>query len=554
MSDKRRTSTDNVNIQDINRRRFMQKTGAMALSAAPSAGVLAGMGISPAMAQAANTLVIAVDQDASSLKPDTWGPDLNWLAVRSMYDTLCHYNTVEGDDGQMYYEDGNLEMRIAESYEVSDDKMTVTWTIRDGMVFGSGNPIDAEAVVKSFRWYLERNEVGGSQAKVDGLMSPDKVYAEGNKVIMELVDTVPWGASANYITLLAVVDVDEIMSHATDADPYGVAWLERNATPSGPYQMESWTPGQQMVLTYREDWYGPKPSVERIIFVMIPDPSVRYSLLSRGEVHIATALEYKDLAELESDPNVTVTAWESNSWEYLGLNWSVPEFQDLNVRRAIACAIPIEDIIDTVYYGYAVQAKTPYGTKVVGADPTTWPYEYDVERAKAYLAESGYPDGFDIVLSMKNGEVNIERTAQLIVEALSEIGINVTIQMQTPAQASDAQVAKAIPMGMSSFLSFVPDAGYHTLWNHLPDSYANFFGYNNPEQAELGQQMLYMDPNDPERISILKKFQEIMAEDVFAVYLTSVKAVVAHSNKVSGFAYYPDYDTVLRIDNLTLES
>ena len=543
---------DNANSLRLSRRAFVAGTGAAALAAGPAGGLLNLLGAAQAFAAAPSTLIVAVDQDASSLKPDTWGPVLNWLVVRSVYDTLCDFQVVKGADGSMTYDPNNLVMRLAKSCDISADKKTVTWTIRDGMTYGSGKPITADSIAKSFKWYLDRNEVGGGQAKVDGLASPTSVVADGDKVIMTLVDTVPWGASANYITLLAVVDADEIMSHATADDPKGVKWLEHNATPSGPYKIESWTAGQQMVLTYRPEWYGPKPSIERIIFTMIPDASVRFSLLKRGEVHLATGLEFKDLASLKGDPNVAVDSWTSNSWNYLGLNWARPEFQDKNVRKAIASAIPIQDIIDTVYYGFAVQAKTPFGQKVVGADPSTWPYAYDIDKAKAFMAASAFPNGFTTTLAVSNGDINTERTAELVVEALSKIGITVNIEKQTPAQYSDAQVAKTLPMAMSGFLSFIPDAGYQTLWNFLPDSYANFFGYQNPKQAAVAKQMLYMDPNDPARLALLKQFQELMAEDVSHVYTTSVNAVVAHSKKVTGFAYYPDYDTVLRFDNLTL--
>ena len=547
------SKNDSANIFSLSRRGFIGGIGAAAMAAGPASGLMTLFGSSAALAQSPQTLIVAVDQDASSLKPDTWGPALNWLAVRACYDTLCDFDVMEGDDGQMTYDPNKLVMRLAESMELSEDKKTVTWTIREGMTFGSGNPMDAEAIGKSFKWYLDRNEVGGGQAKVDGLADSSAITVDGNKLIMQLIDTVPWGASANFITLLAVVDVVEIMSHATPEDPFGVKWLERNATPSGPYKIEAWTAGQQMVLSYRPEWWGPKPSIERVIFTMIPDASVRFSLLKRGEVHLATGLEFKDLATVTpDDPNVAVEAWVSNSWDYLGLNWSLPEFQDINVRKAIASALPIQDIIDTVYYGFAVQAKTPFGQKVVGADPSTWPYEFNLDKAKEYLAASAYPNGFASTLAVSNQDINIERTAQLIVEALSKIGLNISIQKQTPAQYSDAQVAKTLPMGMSNFLSFIPDAGYQTLWNFFPESYANFFGYADPEQEAIGRQMLYMDPNDPERTTLLKQFQEVMAAKVSHVYTTSAKAVVAHSKKVTGFAYYPDYSTVIRFDNLTM--
>jgi peptide/nickel transport system substrate-binding protein len=452
----------------------------------------------------------------------------------------------------MYYDEENWEMRLAEKVEVSPDRKTITWTIRDGATFESGRTIDAAAIAKSFHWYLDRNEVGGGQAKVDGLRGKEDVVAKGNQVVMTLRDTVPWGAIANYISLLAIVDVDEIMKHATADDTFGAKWMERNATPSGAYKVERWVSGEQMVLVARDNYWAGKPNIERIVFRIIPDPSVRFQLLKRGEVDMVSLLDIKDYDALKSDPNIAVDTWTSNNWTYMGLNWNVPELQDRNVRKAIASAIPIDEIIKTVYYGFAVPAKTPFGSRVTGADPTTWPYGYNLETAKKYLGESKYPNGFSTTFSIRNDDINIEKTAQLIVESLGKIGIKATIEKQTAAQNSDALVAKKLAMSITDFTSFVPDAGYHALWNHLPDSFANYWNYANPEQEKLGREMLYMDPKDPRRIEILKKYQAIMADDVFGVYLASVKSIIAHKKTLKGFAYYPDYTLGVRFDNLTL--
>jgi peptide/nickel transport system substrate-binding protein len=506
----------------------------------------------PAPAAQVKTLTVAVEQDASSLKPDTWGPFLNWYAARTLYDTLLHYKTAPGPDGLQYYVDGDWEMRLASKVEVSSDRQTITWTIRDNATFESGKPIDAAAVVKSFQWYLDRAEVGGSQAKVDGLVSRDDVSASGKQVTMKLKFPAPWGAYANYISLLAIVDADEIMKHATPEDKFGARWMERNTTASGPYKLEKWVPGEQLVITARPEWYGPPPAAQRIIFRIIPDASVRFSLLKKGEVDMASVLDFKDLDALKSDPNITVDSWISNNWTYVGLNYNVKEFQDVNVRKAIASAIPSEEIIKSVYYGLAVPAKTPFGQRVAGADPSTWPYTYNLDQAKAYLAQSAYANGFSVTFSIPNNDINLEKSSQLIAESLGKIGIKVNIEKQTAAQNSDALVAKKLAMSITDFTSFVPDAGYHALWNHLPDSFANYWNYANPEQEKVGREMLYMDPKDPKRIDLLKRYQQIMADDVFGVYFASVKSVVAHKKSITGFAYYPDYPLGARFDNLKL--
>jgi len=165
------------------RRRFFKKAGVIALSASAVSTILAACGDSTATTGTSTTttittsaagatttaatgtkvktLTVAVEQDASSLKPDTWGPYLNWYASRCLYDNLVHYKTKTGDDGLLYYDEENPEMRIAEKFVISDDRKTITWTIRDGVTFDGGKKIDAQAVVKSFQWYLDRNEVGG---------------------------------------------------------------------------------------------------------------------------------------------------------------------------------------------------------------------------------------------------------------------------------------------------------------------------------------------------------------------------------------------------------
>jgi peptide/nickel transport system substrate-binding protein len=530
-------------------------TAKPAATTAPAVTTAPAATIAPAAATPATqvrTLTVAVEQDASSLKPDTWGPYLNWYAARTLYDTLLHYKTAPGPDGLQYYADGDWEMRIANKVEISTDRQTITWTIRDNATFESGKKIDAAAVVKSFQWYLDRAEVGGSQAKVDGLVSRDDVSASGNQVIMKLKFPAPWGASANYISLLSIVDADEVVQHATPDDKFGARWMERNTTASGPYKLEKWVPGEQLVVTARPDWYGSQPAIQRIVFRIIPDASVRFSLLKKGEVDMASVLDFKDLDALKSDPNIAVDSWVSNNWTYVGLNYNQKEFQDVNVRKAIASAIPSDDIIKSVYYGLAVPAKTPFGQRVAGADPSTWPYSYNLDQAKAYLAESAYPSGFSVTFSIPNNDINLEKSSQLIADSLGKIGIKVNIEKQTAAQNSDALVAKKLAMSITDFTSFVPDAGYHALWNHLPDSFANYWNYANPEQEKIGRQMLYMDPKDPQRIELLKQYQQIMADDVFGVYFASVKSVVAHKKSLTGFAYYPDYPLAARFDNLKL--
>lgn len=552
----------------ISRRGFIRQAGAIGLGASSLSAVLAacspnapsqrqgtGGAAQPAAAGVSaagpKTLTVAVEADITSLRPDRFGPFMDRYANRTLYDVLLHFETKQTAQGPWYDAD-KYQFRIASAMETSSDGRTVSFTIRDNAVFEGGKKITAETVAKSFQWFWDTGGAARGQLFSNGVAGRDAISSEGNRVVVRLRDAVPWGGWAKFVDLTSVIDVDEIMTHATADDPLGVRWLESNVIPSGPYKIDRRTKGEQIVMVARPDYYGPKPLIERIIFQVVADPTVRYSLLKRGDVDMVSLLDFKDLDDAKSDPNIVVEAWDGNNWTILGMNWKVPEFQDRNVRRAIACAVPTDEIIRSVYYGYANPMKTPWGTTVPGGDASTWPFSFDLDRARRYLAQSAYPNGFSQVLSITNADPNYDKAAQIIAEALGRIGIRLSIEKQTPAQIATGYAQRSIAMGLNAFTPFVHDPGYHVLWTQLPESGANWFDYNSPEAEAIARHFLFLDPKDPARPAALRRYQEFLAEDVFAVPLFSLKMVIPHRRNVGGFAFFPDQPTAFRFERLTL--
>jgi peptide/nickel transport system substrate-binding protein len=554
----------------LSRRRFIEQAGALGVTAtsltallgacspnAPSQQRVAGAGTAPAGGGApaasggTKTLTVAVEADISSLRPDRFGPFMDRYANRTLYDVLLHYKTKQTPQGQ-WYDPDNYEYRIASAMTTSPDGKTITFTIRDGAKFEGGAPITADTVVKSFQWFWDNGGAGKGQLVSNGVTSRDDFKVDGKNVVLTLRSSVPWGGYAKFVDLTSIIDVDEIMKHATAEDPYGTRWLENNVIPSGPYKIERRTKGEQIVMIARPDYYGPQPAISQIIFQVVADPTVRYSLLKRGDVDMVSLLDFKDLDEAKTDPNITVESWDGNNWTVLGMNWKTAEFQDKNVRRAIASAVPTDEIIKSVYYGFANPLKAPWGTTVPGAEPSTWPYSYDLERARGYLAQSSYPNGFTQSLAIPNSDPNWDKAAQIIAESLNRIGIKVTIEKQTPAQIASGMAQRTVAMGINQFTPFVHDPGYHVLWTQLPESGANWFDYKSPEAETVARQFLFLDVKDPARQPLLKRYQEILADDVFAVPLFSLKMVIPHRTNVQGFAFLPDQPTAFRFDRLSL--
>jgi peptide/nickel transport system substrate-binding protein len=535
--------------QGLTRRQVLG--GAAALGAA-FAGAASAFGAPAVIArQDAGTVIMVGEADLETLKVDTWGSLLANQAYRALYEPLVHYHTKPGPDDTLYYDPDNLDFRSAESVEIVDGGKILKWKIRPGQTFENGKPIDASAWEKTFHWNFDRQGVGMAQAQVNGtLTSKDDVYAEGDTLVMKFAEPNPWQVSSFFITNQAVVDVDEIMSHAGEDDPWGERWLEKNTVASGPYKLEKWVAGEQLVFTARPEYWAGEPQVKRLILRVVPDASVRFQLLTKGEVDMAAGISFKDLASLEGDPDITYERWRTNDWREVVLHWGMDQWDDPNIRRAVACAIPYDEILGQVFYDFAERVETPFGLLVEGADPAVWPYDFDLDRAREYLSQSSMPNGFEVTYSVATTDPIDEPSAILIKDALSQIGITLNLQKMTPVQLFDSLIKKNVSMAQTSFYSWVPDAGYHILWNFLPDSFANFGNWQNDEVQRIGEEAITMPLGD-ERNALLRQFQQGFADDVATVPFVSMPQIYPHSRRIGGAAYYPD--SILRWDQMTVE-
>lgn len=501
--------------------------------------------------QNGTTVIMVGEADLETLRVDTWGSLLAYQAYRALYEPLVHFQTVTGEDGGLYYDPENLDFRSAESVEVVDGGKELRWKIRAGQTFENGRPIDAKAWEKTFHWHFDRKGVGFAQAQVNGtLKAKEDIYAEGDTLVMKFDAPTPWQVTSFYILNQAVVDVDEIMSHATEDDPYGERWCETNSVASGPYRLERWVRGEQLVFAARPEYWAGKPPIDRIVMRIIPDASVRYQLMKQGEVDIASGLAFKDLAALRDDPNVAFDIWRTNDWREIVMHWDKAPLDDVDVRRAIACAMPYDEIMSQVFYGIGEAVKTPFGLLVDGADASIWPYSYDLDRAREYLSQSSIPNGGEIPFYVASTNVIEEPVAILLQDSLSKIGVTLNIQKMTGVQLSEALINKNVEMAQFSFYSWVPDAGYQILWNFLPDSFANFGNWKNEEAQALGNEIVSM-AHDEARLEKIAQFQQAFADDVAALPLVSLPEVYPHKPNLGGFAYYPD--SCIRWDKITVE-
>jgi peptide/nickel transport system substrate-binding protein len=233
------------------------------------------------------------------------------------------------------------------------------------------------------------------------------------------------------VPVAVIINSKAAKAKATAADPWAAEFLHTNPQGSGAYKVERWDAGQQLVYVRNEDWVGgPKPALRRIIIREVPSQATRRALIERGDIQLSFQIPNKDAQELASNNKVKVVGSPIDNCLYVAcMNYNFDPFKDANVRKAVAFAIPYKQIFDQAAFGRGVPM---WGAKSAKATTTVWPqafpYDTDLNQAKALLAKSKFPNGFEVPLSFDLGEADWgEPAALLIQESLGRIGIKVTL-------------------------------------------------------------------------------------------------------------------------------
>jgi len=531
----------------IGRRGFLQAAGLLG-------GTLVLGDFLPLLAEAGgrtDTLRVAVERDFESLRPEVSAGDTNFTLKRLIYATLILWGTKQRRDGTLIYDPESIEPRLATGYHVSPDQRTITFTIRKEARFANGDPIDAPAIKASYGWFHDTGGSGANQLKVNGLASKDNIeVVDAQTLRLHLDRPVAWGLIGNaLLSSCSIVHAGEIRKHASADDPLGVKWLETNTIESGPYVIESWQKGSAMVLRANPHFYNPL-KIQRILLQVVPDPSTRRIVLEKGDVDLATEIATKDVPALARQSGVKILSYPSTRTWWLGMSWRKEPFNDPHVRRAVAWAVPYEAIMQVVTHGQAVRHYSPIPANCSGYTGEYWPYETNLEKARAELAQSPFAGGFEVNFPVFTGYLFDEETSLLLRESLGQLGIKLHLQKMPIGQKNTLLVQKQVDMAVYTWGPWVPDAGYFIHWNWLPDSYWNIWSYANPEAQRPGEEVITMATGSPDRNEKLRRFQQVVCEEVGVIPLFAQIDNYVMRERVKGFVYYPD--RTIFMDKLSL--
>jgi peptide/nickel transport system substrate-binding protein len=474
-----------------------------------------------AMAQdgGGGTLVAATAAEPDQLDPHITTAYTSFQVLENVFDTL-----VEPDDSLV------MVPALAESWEISDDGLTYTFDLRDGVTWHDGSPLTASDVVYSYGRWSTNN--GWRFAEGTEVTAPDD-----DTVVFMLPAPAPnFLANLGAYKGLAIVQEANVESGDIQTAPVG----------TGPFKVAAWNTGDSVELVRNEDYWGGAPALDGVTYRFIPDPTVALTSLQAGEVDWTSNLPVQQVSSLKGSTDIVVESVPSNDYFYFAANETREPFSDARVRQALAWAIDRDAIVQAAWFGNAVANQT--------AIPATsaWYYDYapysrDLDQAAALLEEAGVED-LQIDLMVVSSETAAVTAAQVIAANLAEIGVTVNIRQLDSGTWLAEQGAGNFDIFMWAWVGNLdPNDFYYS--QHHSSGGLNFQGYSNPETDSLLDQAASETDTDA-RKALYDQAAKLIVDDASYVYLANPDISQGYSPKVQGYTVRGD--AAIRFDGVSL--
>jgi peptide/nickel transport system substrate-binding protein len=323
-----------------------------------------------------------------------------------------------------------LEGLIAESWTVSDDGLQVTFKIRPGIAFHSGNPLTAQDVAYSLQRVVKLDLSPGFILTQFGFTPEnmaETIKAADDSTLVLTLDK-PYAPTFLLYCLTAgvgsVVDSKLAQEHEKDGD-VGHEWLKTNSAGSGPFKLRAWKPNESIAYDANPDYWRGAPRFKRIITRHIPEPATQRLLLEKGDVDIARKLSPEDIKAVTGMEGIEVVRAPKGAIWYMGLNQKNEHLAKPEVREALKWLVDYDALVGSILQGKAEvhQAFLPKGFLGAVEDE---PYRFDLARGKELLAKAGLPDGFKVTMSTRNNSPTKD-LAQAVQASWAQAGVDVEI-------------------------------------------------------------------------------------------------------------------------------
>jgi len=535
----------------------------------------------PAAAQ--KTLLVLGESVPASLDYD--GPSGNHPASQTGFHNLIEplVDNAPGaktEDGTQLLDFNKFTGALAESW--SFDQATLTWTfkLRQGVKSCAGNTFTADDVLYTYaraKSLTGKAPIGYFLASVASVANftpalfaktPEAIEARklGDEVKKVDDHTVQIRQSAPNKLMLPVLtifgaliyDSKEMKAHATAEDPWSHDYANNVNGPSfGAYCLESWKKDEEFVAKANPNYYRGKPYFDRIIYRKVPQSANRLAILRTGQAQIVESLNPREIDSLRKVPNIKIGGGYLNATLIMLLNFKSKPFDNPLMRKAIAYAIPYQDIIKTSYFGEAKQWEGLIPSAYPGYIKPKAQYAYDPAKAKQLLAEDGYPDGkgleefadsFKLSYAAER-ESNLGPTATLVQTRLKALGIPVQLDPQPVTQLADRQlVKKDLPFSLydqSKPVGVDPAYAMQLYFVTAPRGVNNMTNFSDAKLDEAFSKA-QVEADTAKRNEYLAEAQEILMDKLPFVPVVENKLQFAMQSKLQGLVLYPHQNLIWR--------
>lgn len=452
-------------------------------------GGLAAAGPAPAVSPppaiqappAGDRLVLGLPLEPPNLDPTT--------GAAAAVDEIVYGNIFEGLT--RITASGLAAPALAESWDASPDGLTWIFHLRRGIRFQDGTPFDA-AVAK---FSLDRIIAPASTNAQKALFEPIRAVSVIDPMTLRISLSRPVAALPSLLGWGDAVMVAPGSAATNATQPVG----------TGPYRLANWQRGAALTLTRNDAYWGPLPRIGTVVFRFISDPSAAFAAMSAGDIDAFPNYPApENVAQFRRDPRFKVMVGDSEGKVILGINNRIAPFNDVRVRRAIAHAVDRRALIDGAMFGFGEPIGSHFARQDAGYVDLTGLYPHDPARARALLAEAGYPNGIDVTLRLPPRPY-ARRSGEVLASQMAEAGIRVKIENLEWAQWLD-QVFKRHQFDLT-IVEHVEPMDY--------DIYGRkdyYFGYDSAAFDALLAR-LNAAPDEATRLALLSDIQRKIADD-----------------------------------------
>lgn len=474
------------------------------IAGALAGAVTAALALLPfaATAQPRNELVVGMQLEPPHLDPTgSAAAAIDEIVYANLFEPLVRIDS-----------SGAIVPGLAERWSVSPDGLTYRFELRKGAKFHDGTALDSGDV----KFTLDRARAADSTNAQKAYFTPIANVETPDPHTAVVTLSRPDGLFLFHMGMGDSVIVAPESAGTNKQKPVG----------TGPFKLDRWAAGDRVVLVRNPDYDGRKPALERVTFRFINDPAVQVASLLSGDVDTIPQFGvYEQLGQFRNDPRFTVMEGTGEGEAILATNNARKPFDDVRVRRAMAHAIDRKTLIEGAMFGTAKPIGTHFAPHHPAYVDLTGLYAHDVAKAKALLAEAGFPNGFEATLRLPP-PIYARRSGELVAAMLAEAGIRLKIE-----NVEWAQWLEKVYRGKDYDLTIVAHTEPLDIGIYGRDNY--YFNYDSPRFKAIDQQLETVQ-DEGKRNELYAQQERIIAEDAVNGFLFGLPQITVQKAGVQG--------------------